>query len=50
MTDYRTAVSGVRAEDLAGAPTFHQVQGEVAELIKDRVLVGHAIHHDLKVT
>ena len=49
VTDYRTAVSGVRPEDLVGAPEFKDVQAEVAELIKDRVLVGHAIHHDLKV-
>lgn len=49
VTDYRTEVSGVRPEDLAGAPDFKQVQTEVAELIKDRLLVGHAIHHDLKV-
>ena len=49
MTDYRTEVSGVRPEDLVGAPEFKQVQTEVAELIKDRLLVGHAIHHDLKV-
>ena len=39
----------MRPEDLAGAPDFKQVQTEVAELIKDRLLVGHAIHHDLKV-
>ena len=50
MTDYRTEVSGVRPEDLVGAPEFKQVQTEVAELIKDRLLVGHAIHHDLKVS
>ena len=49
MTDYRTAVSGVRPEDLAEAPEFKEVQAEVAEIIKDRVLVGHALHHDLKV-
>ena len=49
VTDYRTEVSGVRPEDLVGAPEFKQVQTEVAELLKDRLLVGHAIHHDLKV-
>ena len=49
VTDYRTAVSGVRPEDLAEAPEFKEVQAEVAEIIKDRVLVGHALHHDLKV-
>ena len=40
----------MRPEDLVGAPEFKQVQTEVAELIKDRLLVGHAIHHDLKVS
>ena len=49
VTDYRTAVSGVRPEDLVEAPEFMEVQAEVAEMIRDRVLVGHAIHHDLKV-
>ena len=49
VVDYRTAVSGVRPQDLQGAPQFKQVQAEVAELLKDRILVGHAIHHDLKV-
>ena len=39
----------MRPEDLVGAPEFKQVQTEVAELLKDRLLVGHAIHHDLKV-
>lgn len=48
VTDYRTFVSGIRAKDLKDAPTFDVVQREVAELIKDRVLVGHAIQNDLK--
>ena len=42
-------MSGVRPEDLVEAPEFMEVQAEVAEMIRDRVLVGHAIHHDLKV-
>ncbi|PWN97670.1 hypothetical protein FA09DRAFT_339164 [Tilletiopsis washingtonensis] len=48
VTDYRTWVSGVRASDLKGAPTFADVQARVAALIKGRVLVGHAIQNDLK--
>lgn len=48
VTDYRTWVSGIRAKDLKGAPTLKEVQGEVAALIKGRVLVGHAIQNDLK--
>ncbi|RUS15828.1 ribonuclease H-like domain-containing protein, partial [Endogone sp. FLAS-F59071] len=31
------------------APTFKEVQAEVAALLKDRVLVGHAVENDLKV-
>eukprot|EP00092_Neocalanus_flemingeri_P059094 GFUD01070544.1.p1 GENE.GFUD01070544.1~~GFUD01070544.1.p1 ORF type:complete len:397 (+),score=145.81 GFUD01070544.1:44-1234(+) len=49
VTDYRTAVSGVRPEDLQGAPQFKEVQAEVSELMAGRILVGHALKHDLKV-
>merc|ERR1719435_1382 len=49
VTDYRTAVSGVRPEDLQGASEFKDVQVEVSELMKGKILVGHAIKHDLKV-
>jgi len=49
VTDYRTAVSGVRPEDLVGAPEFVEVQQEVSDIIKGRLLVGHALRHDLKV-
>jgi len=49
VTDYRTSVSGVRPQDLAGAPPFQEVQQEVADIIKGRLLVGHALKHDLKV-
>jgi len=49
VTDYRTSVSGVRPKDLINAPDFKQVQEKVSEIMKGRILVGHAIHHDLKV-
>lgn len=48
VTDFRTWVSGVRPSDLKHAPSFAEVQARVAELIKGRVLVGHAIQNDLK--
>lgn len=50
VTDYRTHVSGVRARDLshARAEDFWEVQKEVAALLKGRILVGHALHNDLK--
>ena len=31
------------------APDFKNVQKEVSQLIQGRILIGHAIHHDLKV-
>ncbi|KAK4705748.1 RNA exonuclease 4, partial [Phenoliferia sp. Uapishka_3] len=46
VTDYRTWVSGVREEDLRSALPFTEVQKEVAALIKDRILIGHAISND----
>jgi len=49
VTDYRTWVSGVRAEDLRDAPTFEEVVQMVSDLAKGRILVGHAIWNDLQV-
>ncbi|KAK9511905.1 hypothetical protein O3M35_000466 [Rhynocoris fuscipes] len=49
VTDYRTHISGVRAADLKNADDFETVQKEVADLIKGRIIVGHAIKNDLEV-
>jgi DNA polymerase III epsilon subunit-like protein len=54
VTDYRTWVSGVTEADLRGegavpAATFEEVQKQTAALLKDRILVGHAVQNDLKV-
>lgn len=50
VTDYRTWVSGIRESDLRDAPTFDVVQKQVAALVEGRVLVGHAIDNDTKVS
>jgi len=49
VTDYRTAVSGVRPNDLIDAPEFLDVQQKVSDILQRRIVVGHAVHHDLKV-
>lgn len=51
VTDYRTEFSGVRPRDLfrGNAEEFLTVQKEVAALMKDRVLVGHALSNDMRV-
>ncbi|XP_028792969.1 RNA exonuclease 4 isoform X2 [Neltuma alba] len=48
VVDFRTKISGIRSRDLRKAKDFWAVQKKVAELIKGRVLVGHALHNDLK--
>lgn len=46
VTDYRTHVSGITPQLLKGAPSFKEVQHKVAELLKDRIVVGHALKND----
>ena len=41
--------SGLCADNNRPAKPFDDVQKQVADLIKDRILVGHAVHNDLKV-
>ncbi|RWS28704.1 RNA exonuclease 4-like isoform X2 [Leptotrombidium deliense] len=49
VTNYRTSVSGIRPHHLKDGEDFKTVQKEVFEIIKGRILVGHAIKHDLQV-
>ncbi|XP_041818898.1 RNA exonuclease 4 [Chelmon rostratus] len=49
VTDYRTAFSGVRPEDIKNGEDVAIVQREVAEILQGRIVVGHAIHNDLKI-
>ncbi|KAF7657508.1 hypothetical protein LDENG_00026270 [Lucifuga dentata] len=49
VTDYRTAVSGIRPEHIKNGEDIQTVQREVAEILRGRIVVGHAIHNDLKI-
>ncbi|KAG1958595.1 RNA exonuclease 4 [Pimephales promelas] len=49
VTDYRTAVSGIRRADIENGEDIKTVQEEVAQILEGRILVGHAIHNDLKI-
>ncbi|NXX52743.1 REXO4 exonuclease, partial [Scopus umbretta] len=49
VTDYRTAVSGIRPENINTGEDFNTVQKEVADILNGRILVGHALSNDLKV-
>ncbi|CAH9112408.1 unnamed protein product [Cuscuta epithymum] len=48
VVDFRTKISGIRPHHLKKAKNFNAVQKKVAELTKGRILVGHALHNDLK--
>jgi len=48
VTDWRTQWSGIRPRDMINAKTFEEVQSSVAGLMKDRIVIGHAIQNDLK--
>lgn len=50
VTDYRTFVSGIEPAHLKeGAVSLAEAQQKVAQILTGRVLVGHAVHHDLQV-
>ena len=47
ITDYRTFVSGIRPGDLKDGLNIDIARGEVEEIVRGRVLIGHAIRNDL---
>lgn len=47
VTDWRTWVSGVTPKHMKDAITFSQAQKDTADLLEGKILVGHAVHHDL---
>ncbi|PSN62328.1 RNA exonuclease 4 [Corynespora cassiicola Philippines] len=51
VTDFRTAVSGIEPKHLRKdyARPFKQVHDDLKTLLEGRILVGHAVKHDLDV-
>lgn len=49
VTDYRTAVSGIRPSDLINAEEFSTVQKEAHDILKGRTVVGHSVKNDFQV-
>lgn len=50
VTDYRTHVSGIEPHHLESedAITFKEAQFKVESIIRNRILVGHAVYNDLQ--
>jgi len=49
VTDFRTWVSGVKAKHLKAALELKDCIQQVAELVKGKIIVGHALKNDLQV-
>ncbi|XP_076877598.1 apoptosis-enhancing nuclease [Brachyhypopomus gauderio] len=49
VTDYRTRWSGIRKKHLVGALPFEEARKEIIQLLEGKVVVGHALHNDLRV-
>lgn len=50
VTDYRTHISGVTEQDVKGskALNFGLVRKQVKQLLKNKIIVGHALENDLR--
>ncbi|KAI9724057.1 MAG: hypothetical protein M1812_000775 [Candelaria pacifica] len=48
VTDWRTHVSGISPSHMRLARSFDTVQKDIAALLDGRILVGHAVRHDLE--
>lgn len=50
VTDLRTSVSGITRKHLERGESFTVCRGEIAALLEGKIIVGHALHNDLKVS
>ncbi|KAG7660704.1 REX4 [[Candida] subhashii] len=48
VTDWRTWVSGVSPRNMKDAISFEEAQKKTADVLEGKILVGHAVHHDLE--
>lgn len=48
ITDYRTFVSGIRPRHMRSAMSCHKARRQLKRLLKGTILVGHALHNDLR--
>lgn len=49
VTDYRTSRSGITPKHIKNAHNFADVRTDVRKIIFGKILVGHALNHDMQV-
>ncbi|KAL4499640.1 hypothetical protein ABPG72_017180 [Tetrahymena utriculariae] len=47
IKNYLTKVSGITFTHIKNAPTFPEVKNKIFEILKDKIIVGHSVQHDL---
>jgi RNA exonuclease 4 len=47
VTDYRTYISGITANDLERGEPIESVQEQVQELLEGKILIGHGLENDM---
>ena len=49
VTDYRTSITGITEDILRRrGERFQTVRSKVVDILKDKIVVGHAVHHDFE--
>ncbi|NXF00962.1 AEN nuclease, partial [Smithornis capensis] len=48
IVDYRTRWSGITKQHMKSAIPFKSAQAEILKILKDKIVVGHAIHNDFQ--
>ncbi|NXL95721.1 AEN nuclease, partial [Alectura lathami] len=48
VVDYRTRWSGVTKRHMESAIPFRAAQAEILKILKDKIVVGHAVHNDFQ--
>ena len=49
VVDYRTSITGLTKEILSRkGEAFKLVRAKVLEILKDKIVIGHAVHHDFE--
>ncbi|XP_062998302.1 apoptosis-enhancing nuclease [Elgaria multicarinata webbii] len=48
VVDYRTRWSGITQRHMVNATPFRVAQSEILQILRDKIVVGHAIHNDFR--